>query len=246
MSIHKASSWLLFLIASAMSLVNAAENEGEVSIQRSPSTPTHFHHVSPHQSPVKLSPAKSTRSYRTLEIDHPLQQHELGKLMDRDCREIYLKGVCIYFDENDGSYHQKTPLAISPEFINPDVEVLSVKCCGLTDDLIKGIVGFKNLRTLILFAHFISDAGVISSISQIESLQSLTLSNVDITNKCIPSLLAMRNLVELDLPHNKGINDGVAQMLFDDTKLQKLNVQFTGLSRPEQRRFAKKYRSSSK
>jgi Leucine-rich repeat (LRR) protein len=242
---HKISRWLPILLASAVSCVYAAEKDSEVFIQRSPTIPTHFHHVSPHQSPVKLSPMKPQRNYRSLVIGQPLAQREVGQLLDRDCREIYLNGVGIY-DENEGNYLKQTSLVISPEFINPDVEVLSVKCCGLTDDLIKGIVGFKNLRTLILFAHFISDAGVISSISQIESLQSLTLSNLEITNDCIPSLLAMPNLVELDLSINQGINDGVSQTLFEETKLQKLNVQSTGMSRPEQRRLAQKYRSLGK
>lgn len=245
MGSYKISSWFLIFMASAVSCVNAAQNDGEVFIQRSPTIPTHFHHVSPHHSPVKLSPAISTRNYKTLAIDHPLQQHELGQLMDRDCREIYLNGVFLY-DTNNGSYFKETSLVISTQVINPDVEVLSLKCCGLTDDLINGIVGFKKLRKLILFAHPLTDASVISSISQIESLQSLTLSNVEITNECIPSLLAMPSLVELDLSINEGINDGVSQTLFEDTKLQKLNVQSTGMSRSEQRRLAQKYRSSGK
>lgn len=239
---HKISRWFPILLASAVSCVYAAEKDGEVSIQRSPTTPTHFQHVSPHQSPVKLSPMKPQRNYRPLVIGQPLAQREVGQLLNGDFREIYLNGVGIY-DENELNYLKQTSLVISPEFINPDVEVLSLKTCDLTDDLIKGIVGFKKLTKLILFANPISDVGVISYISQIESLQSLTLSHLKITNDCIPSLLAMPNLVELDLSINKGINDGVSQTLFEDTKLQKLNVQFTGMSRPEQKRLAQKYRS---
>jgi hypothetical protein len=245
MGMNKIPRWFIILMASAVSCVNASEKEDEVSIQRSPSIPTYFHDKSSHQSPVKLSPMKPQRNYRSLVIGQPLAQREVGQLLDRDCREIYLNGVGIY-DENEGNYLKQTSLVISPEFINPDVEVLSLKTCGLTDDLIKGIAGFKKLRKLILFANFISDAGVISSISQIESLQSLTLSNLEITNECVPSLLAMPNLVELDLAINDGITDDVSQVLFEDTKLQKLNVQCTGMSRPEQRRLAQKYRSSSK
>lgn len=242
MSLHKTSSWLLIIMASALSCVNASEDDGGVSVQRSPTIPTHFHNVSPHQSPVKLSPMKSQRNYRPLVIGQPLAQREVGQLLNGDFREIYLNGVGIY-DENERNYLKQTSLVISPEFINPDVEVLSLKTCDLTDDLIKGIVGFKKLTKLILFANPISDVGVISYICQIESLQSLTLSNLEITNECVPSLLAMPNLIELDLAHNKGINDGISQTLFEDDKLQKLNVQFTGMSRPEQRRLAQKYRS---
>jgi Leucine-rich repeat (LRR) protein len=181
------------------------------------------------------------KSCKILEIDHPLEEYELVQLKDRDYKEIYLHSVYIGYEES-GIFVKKTSLTISPEVVNPEVEVLSLKCCGITDTLIKGIEEFMALRKLVLFSNHITDASVISAISQLKSLKSLSLINEEISNASVPAVLAMPNLTELDLSHNERINDEIAETLFKHTNLKKLNVRFTGLTRQQQRRLENKYK----
>jgi Leucine-rich repeat (LRR) protein len=242
MILFKISRLLFVLTISTSSYVFAMQKHHEVVIERSPSRSPHLNHVSPHQSPLKLSPVKPARSYRTLEIDTPLEVHELGQLMDRNCKEIYLHGVYVIIEKSD-DFFKHSPLVISPKTINPDVEILSLKGCGLTDDLIKQIGEFKKLKKLVLSSNFLTDAGVISSISHLESLESLTLANNDISNASIRALLAMPNLSELDLSHNKKINEESAEVFLQSSKLKKLDVRYTGISRKAQRNIEDKYKN---
>lgn len=241
----------MFLILSicAISYINAADHDGgEVATQRSPS---HFHRdPSPHSHSLPtplpsltLSPSTPQRKHKELVIDIPLREHELGQLKDRDCKEIYLNGVYVGY-ESDDNFFKKYSLTISPDTINPDVEVLSLKGCGLTDALIERIGEFKKLRRLVLAANHITDTSVFSSISRLESLQSLSLAiNDGITNACVPTLLAMSSLIELDLSHNDKIDDGVAgTFLGGPTRSLKLNVNGTGISKQVRWKIDDKYR----
>jgi Leucine-rich repeat (LRR) protein len=242
MGLHKTSSWFLILMASAVSCVNAAQKDFEVSIQRSPTTPTYFHDKSPHQSPIKSSPVRTVRNYRPLEIDTPLFAHQLGQLMDRDCNEIYLLGVYVGELKND-TFFKSFSLTVSPDIINPDVEVLSLKCCGLTDEHIKRIGEFKKLRKLTLASNHLTDDGVISVISKLEKLESLSLAlNKEVSNACVPALLAMPNLTELDLSHNENIGEESASAFLGKTHLKNLDVRFTGIPRQIQRKIEDKYK----
>lgn len=228
---HKISSWFLIFMASAVSFANAAQRDFEVSIQRSASIPTHFHHVSQHQSPIKSSPVRTVTNYRPLEIDTPLFAQELGQLMDRDCNEIYLLGVYVGELKND-TFFKSFSLTVSPDIINPDVEILSLKCCGLTDEHIKRIGEFKQLRKLTLSSNHLTDDSVISVISKLEKLESLSLAlNKEVSNACVPALLAMPNITELDLSHNEKVGDEISEALLANTQLRKLNVNGAGFTK---------------
>jgi len=241
------SSMLLILSTCAISYVNAADhNGGDVAVQRSPSLHHFIGDSSPSLSlsPLTLSPSAPHKKQKVLVIDNPLEEHELGQFMDPSCKEIYLHGVYVGYGSDD-NFFKKYSLTISPDTINPDVEVLSLKGCGLTNAHIERIGEFRKLRHLVLDANHITDTSVFSSISRLESLQSLSLAiNDGITNACVPTLLAMSSLIELDLSHNDKIDDGVAgTFLGGPTRSLKKNVNGTGISKQVRWKIDDKYRA---
>jgi hypothetical protein len=215
-----------------------AAQDGEVVAERGPAK--HFMGVSPHQSPVRLSPTTPPRNYRTLKVTGPLEAHQLLQFKDRDCREIYLNGVYEVYEEA-GTYVNNGPITISPDTFNPDVEVLSLTVCGLGPEQIKRIGEFKKLRQLILDCNGrLKEEGILSILPL--TVTSLSLLSTGLTNAALREILKMPNIVELDIRQNKDVTDEMADSLLHADNLKILKVAGTGLSRKVQRQIEDKYK----
>lgn len=231
----KTSSLSLILTLCTTAHVTASE---EVIVQRSPGG--HFTVASPHQSPVRQTRTEEPIKTDPLKITGPRDARALDQLRVTKSREIYLNGVYKVVEEA-GEYVNDGPLTISPETINPEVEVLSLKVCGLAPDQIQGIGGFKKLRMLILDCNGRLKDGILSIVS-LKTLTSLSLFSTGLTNAGLRGVLTLPNLVELDIRQNKEVTDEVANELLEETKLKMLRTYSTGLSENVQQQLAYKYK----
>lgn len=241
MILFKISRLCLILIACTVSSYVTATEDGEVAVV-TPGTPFR-NGFSSHPLPEALSPAEPTRNSKILRLEGPLLAHELGQLKGENHTIIYLNTVYICkYSEEERDYVPDGYLTISPEVFNPAVEELSLRVCGLGDEKIKEIGQFKHLKTLDLSCNRFTDAGI-HSILLIPNLTSLSLALNSISNEGLKLLLTKKPpLEELDIAHNKGVNDESADAL-RESNLKKLKVAFTGMSKEIQREFEKKYRA---
>lgn len=114
--------------------------------------------------------------------------------------------------------------------------------CMLTAERAQGLRFLTKLRKLTIDGNFGGD-DFVPIIAQITGLQILTLGSYDkLSNKSVPSLLAMPRLLELSLRGNKGITDDVFDLFLNNTTLQKLDVFLTGMSLKKQFRILDKYK----
>jgi len=177
-------------------------------------------------------------SSKTLKLGGPCETQDLNQLKNKEFKEISLHGVYEVYKEND-IYINKGPITISPETFNPEVEKLSLTVCGLGPQQVSQLAEFKKLRRLVLDCNPLTDKSI-PSITALKDLISLSLFSTNITNVALKEILKMPNLVELDIRQNKGVTDEMAHDLLNATNLKTLKVSSTGLSRQIQRKLAEK------
>jgi Leucine-rich repeat (LRR) protein len=175
MSLIRIYCFFLILTVCTVLCINAAEDESPITTLRSPNKLSSIHNNFPHQSPLRSSPSKVSRQTKVFKRDTPFQAHELEQLLDSDYTQIYLTGIYVGHRTSEGFVPlPKSSLTISPETINPDVEILSLSGCGLSDADLEGISRFKKLRKVNLDGNRIGD-GCIPYITGIEGLESLSI-----------------------------------------------------------------------
>jgi hypothetical protein len=231
----KFTSFAMLLALGTTSHIEAAQME----VERTPPGSPFRKNVSPHQRWAP-SPSRSPINYKTLELQGPINAAGLRQLQNNDLKEIRLHLV-FEIHEKNGKYEEKGPLPISPETINPDVELLSLKVCGLYDVNLERLSEFKKLKTLILDSNVLTDAAT-RSIAQTESIEVLSLASNKFSDKSIPLFLEMPNLSKLCLAGNKDVTSKSYEAFMANTQLKELDVLFSGMSREEQRKIRKKYK----
>lgn len=181
---------------------------------------------SPSTQILNSSPLKPKVS--TLSIEHPIEEHEVQKLKNSNLKEIHLTGV--FVGSANGNYYVKNySLSISSQTINPDVEILTLKSCGLTDDHLQGIGELNKLRKVCLeFNHLTEEAA--SLITRLTGLQSLSVAfNKEINNTALSLFLTMPNLEELDVSHCKLIDEEGGKLILQNSRNIKVNVSHTSM-----------------
>lgn len=190
--------------------------------RRSPEPSTY----SPHQQRLVPSPMKVKK---TLAIDHPILAEDMHQLKNPNLTEIHLKDFCVGHYLESGYFQEDFSIPITIETINPSVEVLSLKCCGLTDDHLKRITEFKSLRTLNLEANFLTDQTAFL-VASMENLRVISLAlNEHVSNNALKELLAMPNLEELDVSFNKKIDSEGGKLILTNNKKIKVDVRQTSI-----------------
>lgn len=181
---------------------------------------------------------RSSRKYIKLEISSSIEEHELERLKSLDCLEILLKWCSIIPDRF--YRYRGTSLIISPQTLNPYVEVLTLWACGLVYDNLRSITGLTRLRKLDLSSNRLGD-DVLPCITLLTKLEFLSIESNCFSNLCVSPFLDMPKLRELDIGWNESINDDVAGTLLANTTLKKLNIRYTSISRNFARKIINKY-----
>lgn len=215
----KAISLSLLAFSSVTYHAQAAQMEFE---RRSPEPSTY----SPHQQRLVPSPMKVKK---TLTIDHPIQAEGMCQLKDPSLSEIHLSDFYVGHQLESGYFVKDYSIPVTIETINPSVKILSLKCCGLTDDLLRGITEFKSLEALYLDGNFLTDQTAIL-LSGMENLRVISLaSNDDISNNTLRTLLVKPNVEVLNVSFNSKIDSEGGQLILSSNKGIKVDVRQTSI-----------------
>lgn len=204
-------------------LGNFAFNANATEVERRSPEPSTY---SPHQQRLVPSPMKPKE---TLTIDHPILAEDVYQLKNPNLAAIHLKDFCVGHYLESGYFVEDYSIPVTIETINPGVEVLSLKCCGLTDDHLKRITEFKSLRALNLEANFLTDQTAFL-VASMENLRVISLAlNEHVSNNALKELLAMPNLEELDVSFNKKIDSEGGKLILTSNKKIKVDVRQTSI-----------------
>jgi Leucine-rich repeat (LRR) protein len=169
------------------------------------------------------------KAKKTLTIDHPILAEGIHQLKDSSLSEIHLSDVYVGHHLESGYFVKDYSIPVTIETINPGVEILSLKSCGLTDDLARGITEFKSLKALYLDGNFLTDQTAIL-LSGMEKLRVISLAlNEDISNNALQTLLAMPNLEELDVSFNDKIDSDGGKLILNSDKKIRVKVSQTSI-----------------
>lgn len=223
-----------FLSISLLAFTLQQVNAGEIITEFSPSV-----HLEEGRSCKKMS--ESLPIEDTLKLSGPLNSFHLQQLKDKRYQHIIINGSYIDIDDLDWEF----PLIISPELIHSSVKSLTVSGGRLDKDSnsFVRINEFNNLERLNLESNYITEENV-NSIVLIPNLKYLSLAATHVSDEMVPLLLAISTLQELDISSNKDITDKSFDSIFNDDRLKRVNVSYTGMSIKNRGIIRKKYKPS--
>eukprot|EP01124_Arcella_intermedia_P018213 TRINITY_DN25182_c0_g1_i1.p1 TRINITY_DN25182_c0_g1~~TRINITY_DN25182_c0_g1_i1.p1 ORF type:complete len:175 (-),score=38.07 TRINITY_DN25182_c0_g1_i1:160-657(-) len=105
----------------------------------------------------------------------------------RSSKALHLYGLRSYEDKSHSKYFRKRALIVSPDVINPQIEILTFQVCLLEDSHIQDIGQFLYLKELEIILGAITDLGV-EYIAQLPLLVHLNLNSNKITDVGVQSI----------------------------------------------------------
>ncbi len=123
----------------------------------------------------------------------------------------------------------KDHLIVSPETIHPGARFLRAQACGLTDDNLRNIGRFTNLRYLLLAGNGLGIESV-KKIVQLTQLEVINLNFNKLNDQALLLLSKMPSLKALSVGINSMITDEGTINIPSNVVLEKLEIHLTSIS----------------
>ena len=153
-----------------------------------------------------------------LNLRGKLGETHLAQLKSPGFNKIYLTQA---FGPNNHPAFYNGYLKITPDVINPNVQVLNLRGCGLRNKNLEEIYLFQNLEELCLSGNPVNNE-VVNILPLWKNLKILHIALTEIDDECLKMISQMPNLVELDISVCSKITEEGIKYLKNSTNLKKL------------------------